>query len=590
MDTTGPSAPFDSLSSAQVITKLWQHLKPRRKIQVILSLALMITSGLAEILCIGLIVPFLSILSDPLAYSERPEIQKYALHIVPSGHSSLLFAITIAFSVVTIVAAILRLSNVWINNHLAAVIGSDLSCEAYRRTLYQPFSVHLTRNSSEVITTATTEVGLMVASINMVLQMAANGILAVAVLTGLMWVDRGITLLSVALFIIAYTMFGRTVQSRLKGNSRLISVATEQQIKALQEGLGSIRDVILDGSQSIYVAKYRHSDFTQRWLVAQNQFLGTFPRFAFEALGLIIISFIGLLLSLKDSTPVLPLLGTLALGAQRLLPALQQVYWGWAGIKGHNQALNNVLVLIDQEIPEIPQNLHPIQLHEQICFQEVSFRYKNSGPEVLNKISLVIKRGDRIGILGKSGCGKSTFLDLLMGLQAPSSGIVTIDQQEVFGSRNYSHLVAWRSTVSHVPQSIFLADSTIYENIAFGVPKDKICLAKVIDCAKRSELLDFIESLPRKFDTIIGERGICLSGGQRQRIAIARALYKEASVLVLDEATSALDVETEARVIKNIMDSREGLTIIIVSHRPDTIADCNKVLCVEGGNITYACG
>jgi ABC-type multidrug transport system fused ATPase/permease subunit len=279
----------------------------------------------------------------------------------------------------------------------------------------------------------------------------------------------------------------------------------------------------------------------------------------------------------------LPLLGGLAIGAQRLLPLLQQAYNGWSMFLGHRQALMdiaNLLSLPDSRIEPAPSS--PLQAFEsKIEFDDVSFAY--SGDRyVLRDVSLNIGKGERIGLIGTTGSGKSTLTDLLLGLLTPTAGRILVDREPL----NDQSLAGWQAQVAHVPQSIYLTDDTIARNIAFGIHADQVNLELVESAARSAGLHDFIESLPERYDTRCGERGIRLSGGQRQRIGIARALYRQARVMILDEATSALDNETERAVMESIAGLSSDITIIMIAHRLTSLGGCDRIFRVDGGAVT----
>ena len=246
---------------------------------------------------------------------------------------------------------------------------------------------------------------------------------------------------------------------------------------------------------------------------------------------------------------VIPLLGALALGAQRLLPALQQVYHNWSSLKSCIADLAGVLAMLNQPLPSQVSVSEPLPMRKGIRLQGVHFRYGVEQPEVLQGLDLEIHRGERIGLIGSTGSGKSTMVDLLMGLLTPTAGKVLVDGTDLHDPAQPQRLAAWRAAIAHVPQSIYLADSSIAENIAFGVPRQQIDLARVKQAAAQAQIASFIEGSSEGYQSFVGERGIRLSGGQRQRIGIARALYKQARVLVFDEATSALDTGTEEAVM-----------------------------------------
>lgn len=575
------------LSISTLLLGIWAHLNSRRRIQLGILLVLMLASGVAELLSLGAVLPFLAVLSDPEQLWQQPLVQKLASVMDLSQASQLLLPATLAFALAAILAALTRLVNLWFNGRVAAAVGSDLSCEAYRRTLYQPYWVHLQRNSATVIAANTTQVALTVSALNSLLQLVTSTIVAIGLVVGLLLIDAPLALASSALFGSAYLAFSIGSRRELRSNGEKIAETTSRQLKALQEGLGAIRDLVLDGSQPIYLQIFRQSDRPLRQLTAKNAFLGAFPRYALEAIGMVAIALIGGLLVSDRSigTSVIPMLGALALGAQRLLPALQQIYSGWASLKSCGQAIQTVLYMLNQPLPPRPNVVEPLTLRQTIRFEGVHFRYDPTGPDILRGLNLEIRRGERIGLVGSTGSGKTTTTDLLMGLLVPSAGRILIDDADLHDPANPDRLVSWRASIAHVPQSIYLTDSSIAENIAFGVPYNEINLNRVKEAAEQAQIASFIEASPDAYQSCVGERGIRLSGGQRQRIGIARALYKQANILVFDEATSALDNTTEEAVIDSVQRLSKDLTIVIIAHRLTSLQICDRVYKLENGEI-----
>ena len=314
-----------------------------------------------------------------------------------------------------------------------------------------------------------------------------------------------------------------------------------------------------------------------------NIFVAGAPRFAMEAIGMILIAVLAFGFSRQSGGVVsaLPVLGVLALGAQRLIPALQQSYGSWASIAGNRGSLEDVVHLLEQPLPAgasdpVPE---PLPMERSIRLSAIRFRYDSEGPWVLDHLDLAIPKGARVGLVGSTGSGKSTAFDVLMGLLEPEEGELLVDGQPMDGLR----LRAWRQSIAHVPQSIYLADTTFAENIAFGVPGDAIEMNRVREAAHRAQIAEFIESRPGGYDARVGERGVQLSGGQRQRIGITRALYKRATVLLLDEATSALDSETEQSVLHAIEGLDRELTILAIAHRLTTVQRCDFIIELENG-------
>lgn len=310
--------------------------------------------------------------------------------------------------------------------------------------------MHVQRNSSGVITAITTQVAQTVAVLNATLQLVTAAVVALGLLGALLGIDWPVACTAMAVFGTAYGLLLVTSRRRLAANSRLVASASQQQLKALQEGLGAIRDVLLEGNHSTYLAIYQRVDLPMRLRQAQNGFLGAFPRYGLEALGLLLIALLALLLSRQrgSSMAVIPLLGTLALGSQRLLPSLQQIYSSWASIRSYGAGLEQVLAMLDQPLPRqaLQPALPPLPLREAVRLERLHFRYEPEAPWVLAGIDLEIRRGGRIGLIGSTGSGKSTLVDLLMGLLTPTAGQITIDGRDA------------RSGASRTPRRLAVGD------------------------------------------------------------------------------------------------------------------------------------
>ena len=285
----------------------------------------------------------------------------------------------------------------------------------------------------------------------------------------------------------------------------------------------------------------------------------------------------------SGASQVFPVLGALALGAQRLLPIMQLTYGSYSAIKGSRSSLNDVIELLEQPTPDYVKNpfATPILFNKEISLKNVNFRYGMDEPSILERVDLIIKKGATVGVIGATGSGKSTLFDIIMGLNFPSSGTMEIDGKVI----NKKNIRAWQAHIAHVPQDVYLSDNSIAENIAFGTAKTEIDLNRVKAAANRAQIGDLIENWAMKYETCVGEHGVRLSGGQRQRIGIARALYKDANVLVFDEATSALDSKTEMSVVEAIENLGKDLTVLIIAHRLSTLKNCDQIVEVSDKTI-----
>jgi ABC-type multidrug transport system fused ATPase/permease subunit len=573
-------SPDHSAGLRTLLPRLWAHLSPTRRWQIGVSLLVMIASGLAEIVSLAALVPFLSVLADPARFWQEPRIRGVAEALGSSAPGQLLLPLTLLFAACVLGAGVVRLVNLWFSGRLAAAIGSDLAQEAYRRTLHQPYLVHVARNSSTITTAMISHVdGVVHGVLNPLLLIVANVILAVAITAGLFVINPWIALLTITVFGGAYLVISAATKQSLAANGRSQAKHAQAVVQNVQEGIGAIRDVLLDRSQAYYLARYRLADRLLRRLRARAELLAAFPRLVIEAgamAGVAALSYA--LVSIQGGiAAALPVLGALALGAQRLLPALQLIYACFSQLQNHTAALGVLLDLLDQPAEESDEP--PVEraaFTKSIRLEDVSFRYQPELPCVLRDISLEIQRGERVALVGPTGSGKSTLADILMGLLPPSSGRLLIDGREVAPE-------AWQANIAHVPQSIFLADTSIAENIALGVSPEAVDRPRLEAAAAQAQIADFIRSLPQGFATEVGERGVRLSGGQRQRIGIARALYKQAGVLVFDEATSALDDGTEKALMETLAGLSRDLTIILIAHRLSTTAYCDRVITVADG-------
>jgi ATP-binding cassette subfamily B protein len=569
---------------APLLNRLWHHISLQRQRQFLLLLILMILSSFAEILSIGAVLPFLGVLTAPERIFEMPILQPviHALNMVEPNQ--LLLPLTIVFVLAALIAGAMRLTLLWASTRLSFATGADLSIDIYRRTLYQPYALHCARNSSVVIDGISSKANGVIYSILMpTLTLISSVAMLIAILIALLIVQPVVAIAAFGGFGFIYIVIILLTRKKLLAHSKCVARESIQVIKSLQEGLGGIRDVLIDRNQEAYCQIYRNADLPLRRAQGSSLFLSASPRFGIEALGMVLIATLTYLLAKNANgiSQVLPILGALALGAQRLLPVLQHAYASWAQMKGGQASLSDVLELLDQPLPSYLNQpvIKTLPFNYSIELKEASFRYSLHTPYVIRKINLDIPKGSRVGFMGPTGCGKSTLIDIIMGLLQPTDGLLEVDGKAI----TLANQSAWQAHIAHVPQAIFLADTTIEENIAFGVPKDRVDHSRIRLAAQHAQIADSIEALPEQYQTLVGERGIRLSGGQRQRIGIARALYKQADVIILDEATSALDSETERAVMQAIESLSKELTVIIIAHRLTTLKNCSKLFEIKDG-------
>ena len=540
---------------------------------------LMIMSSISEVISMGSIIPFLGVIASPdLVYNH--ELMKPIVKIFDLSYShEIILPITIIFIAAVVLSNSLRLLLTYSVLRLSYAIGADMSIDMYRRTLYQAYSVHVSRNSSEVINGKINKTSLVTGGvITPILYLVSSTIILIGILTTLFFIDPIITLISMGIFGIFYVLVSIYVKKNLANNSNVIAENSTQMVKSLQEGLGAIRDVLLDGSQEFYCKLYKNADISVRRASVDNSFISVSPRYAMEAIGVSLIAVLAYIMSgdSNDDEMIIPVLGVFAMGAQRLLPLLQQIYASVSTLRGTRSSFKDVIKLLKQPLPVYFDSAtkNKLEFTDSIKLENIYFRYAKGTPFIISGIDLTISKGDIVGFVGKTGSGKSTLIDIIMGLLTATSGKFLVDGLEL--TKENMHY--WQSNIAHVPQSIYLSDSSILENIAFGVLKKDIDIKKAISVAKKANLFQFINNLPNGFETIVGEQGVQLSGGQKQRIGIARALYKKSKIIIFDEATSALDSDTEESVMKEVGNLGNEITVLIIAHRISTLSTCNKII------------
>ena len=567
------------------LAALWCHLSKRRQKQFWLLLILMIIASLSEIISIGLVLPFLGMLIAPEQVYQHQFMQPVIQILGLTRPNQLVLPLTIFFITSALLAGSIRLMLLYVMTRLSFATGADLSISIYRRTLYQEYTVHISRNSSELINGIITKTNTVIHGVlTPILMFISSIILLIGIMVVLFLINISIALSVFISLGLLYWLIVRYTKNHLKYNSKVVADQSTQMIKSLQEGLGGIRDVLIDGTQEFYCQLYRNADLPLHRASGDNQFISGSPRYIMEVIGMTLIAVLAYVMTQQEDGMVtaIPVLGSLALGAQKLLPALQQAYSSYSTIKGSNSSLKDVLNLLNQPLPEYADQSppRPISFEKEIKLTGLDFRYTEDSPWVLKNINLSLEKGMRIGFIGVTGSGKSTLLDIIMGILSSTNGELTIDQQPI----NSKNRRAWQAHIAHVPQNIYLADSSIEENIAFGIVKEKIDRQRVKKAAQQAQISELIEEWKDGYQTLVGELGVRLSGGQRQRIGIARALYKRADVLIFDEATNALDSQTEQAVMESIEGLASELTVFIIAHRLTTLKNCDKIIKLDGAN------
>lgn len=547
----------------------------------------MVISALAEVASIGSVIPVVAALtsSEELFSQEiAVEIFEFAGATDPSAKKFLLVSVAIF---IVLLAGSLRATLSFVGYKFAYGVSAEMAAKIFGLELRRPFTRHIQSNSSEVlgsVNKSSIAVGNVVLP---VIKAVAAAITAGLILAAMVVVQPLLLICAVGLIAFLYFLAGRATIPKLEKVGKYISSSQASRIKVMQEGLGGIRDVILTDTHKLHIDQFRDIETRLRQSQATNYFLAELPKYLVEVFAVCAILASVLLLerSQENFISLLPLLAAFAFALQKLMPLAQQIYSTWSIAAGYRRVVEDLLNIFEgsrefEKESKAAGQSQPLTF-ERLRLRDVSFRYSEQSQTAIDQMTLSIARGSVIGLYGETGSGKSTLIDLIMGFLSPSRGQISLDEEPLAGEV----LRGWQSNLSLVPQTIYLADTTIIRNVAFGVDPNHIDLLKVRKCIAAAQLNSFIEGLPDGLDTFVGERGVQMSGGQRQRLGIARALYRDPKVLILDEATSALDPETESAIVKNIDSVSRGMTMIIIAHRFQTLIGCDVILKIANGKI-----
>ena len=567
----------DRIGLSAALRQLYAFMSPRRRLHFLAALLLMLLGAVAETAAIASLLAFLSLLVGQ-GVGPNPFGDTVA-RIDVSGTAGQVYAAAYLFMAVAVVAGAIRFMLAWTTQRFVHRLGHDVAVEIMRRVLLQPYRFHTRHHSSEVLSSLDKS-QVLVHVLLQLMQAAAAAVIATFIIVTLVWIDPLTAASAAAVFAGLYLLVSKLASARLALNSEVSSKAYGERLKMLHESLGGIRDVIIDESQNVFLDAFRAVDRRFTNAVASTDIIAITPRLLIETAGMVAVAALTLVLAGREGglSSAIPILGATALGALRLMPFAQQLYASWATLAGNRDTFAEVLALLRLPVPERSVEVpDPLPLHDAVRCEQVSFSHDRAARPTLSDVSFTIERGSRVALTGRSGSGKSTLADLLMGLLEPDSGRICVDGTVLTPELRRR----WRRSIAHVPQSIFLTDATVAQNIALGVPEAEVNQGRVAEAVRIAQLEEVVAGLPQGLDTKIGEGGVRLSGGQRQRIGIARAVYKDAAVLVLDEATSSLDEATEAAVIDALAAYGQERTMILISHRPSAIARCNRLLYLE---------
>ena len=552
----------------------------RRWVGVVLLAVLV--SGIEAIGAV-LVYGLVSLTTDPGASIELPVIGDVRRWLPALPQDQLIVVIAVTVALFFIARAAVVLGQRYFEERTTQLTGVDLSARLLQRYLRLPYSFHLQRNSSELIRNTNDSVGEVLGSILAPgVRILSEGMVALTLIILLLATAPLATGLAFLLIgpVVLITM--RIVQPRLKRQGLISQRAAARSYQALQQSLHGYRDITVLGRQDYFLDVFRSARLTIADTRYRRAVLSSFPRVSIEAAVIVFIAaFITAATTLGDGAQrSLPVLGLFAYAALRIMPAINSIVGSLNAMRFGRAALDHVQADLAAPLPPSLGSAERLAFRRELRLEQVSFRYDGTDAPALRDVDLVIPRGTSVGIVGATGAGKSTLVDLLVGLVTPTTGRVTIDEVDLTGRE-----AAWQRNIGLVSQEVFLLDDTLRANIALGVDAGEVDEDRVQEAVHLAQLEEFVASLPAGLDTMVGERGVRVSGGQRQRVAIARALYPEPSVLVFDEGTAALDNLTEAALIDALARLRRTHTIITVAHRLSTVQDFDRIVFVRDGRI-----
>lgn len=570
----------------QLTKSIWEELSHKRKVQFSGLLTLMTLGAISEFMLVAVVGKFLSAMTEDngLLTTQSTGLISNLSEIIEIPNQRLFY--TVLFCGIVIASTSIRTMLLWANSRYGLQIGYDFSSKIYENIVCSSFQDHLNSTSSTQIAAVEKVQAVTIAVIIPLLRALTATIVTTFILASLCFLSP--TLAAIVLGTVGglYSLALISTRPLLIRNSQHIAASRTARVRMVQEGIAGIRDIIISNLQDCYQKRFNQVESDFRLRSAINAFLSQVPRFLIELVLLITVA-VGVfsyIESGKQINNLIPLLGAFLIGILRLFPLLQTIYRAQASISGNQGMVSDVLKSAATNPGRRHKHLQPTPLtfNDNIELANLSFRYHPESTDVLRDVNLVINKGQFINIVGNTGSGKSTLIDLVLGLLQPTNGTISIDGNII---QSQELVAGWWKNIAHVPQDIFLIEASIAENIALGLDEHDIDKDRIHEAIRLAELMDVIEKMPQNIHTKVGERGTNLSGGQKQRIGIARAIYLKRPVLVLDEATSSLDAKTESSILKNVR-SIKNITVISITHHPTDTNNPDATFNVRDGSVS----
>lgn len=566
------------INEIQNIKSLLKLIFMKNKYKFSMVIFIMIISGFLELISIGTIIPFLSSIAAPEVILDMPELASILAILNINKQNELILFMTIIFTSFAVISAIVRIINLRMMTHFAFRSGHETGVEVFTKILNKDFMEIQQFPSGEILNSVTRKAdSIIYENLFPALTLINTLVLGLMILILLLIMQPLITFLAFIFITSFYLVINYYVRTKLFTNSQIVVNESNRIIMGVQDSLGAIRDVILYKLQKSFIKNYKNRDLNLRETQAENQIISSFPKFLVEALGMIVLAWIGYTFasSTETSQLVIPVLGALAFGVQKLLPLVQQAFSALSNLKAGSVSLDDILqIILTKQIKYHDIKVPTMEFLDNIKLREISFGYGNDENSIIfENVNVDVKKGDRIGIIGVTGSGKSTLVDIISGLLTPSKGTIQIDDKKLDADLKS----AWQNNIAYVHQSIYIINGTLLENLSFLDAGSKINENWAEKCINAACLDSEILQKYGINEKSVGEGGHKLSGGQRQRLGLARALYRNAKVLILDEATSAVDYQMEKKIMKNIYELDPDITIFIIAHRLESLNNCKTI-------------
>lgn len=574
------------------LIELFGLLTPEQRRSFLTLQFLVILMAVFEVIGVASIVPFMALMSDITIIEGDNILAQIYTYSGVNNHQDFVFYVGLVVLLLLTIGSLISMYTVWVLSIFGQKTGISIGDRLFESYLCKPWLFHASGSSSTLTKKIVAEASRVTNGIIMpFMHLNSKIMITIFISVTLVIYDPLVSLSALMIFASSYFILYKIVRLNLLRNGIKVSESAESRFKLMSEGFGGVKDVLLLRCQDSYVDRFKNSGNVFARHQGSTLALVQVPRYFMEviAFGTVITFSLYLLQSFdNDIGKILPILSVYALAGLKLLPALQQTYASIGMIQGNisaydfiRQDLIDSQELIANKLAQDENKGSSIVINQSIELQNIYFTYPGKSIPALNGLDLKIIPHKIIGLVGPSGSGKSTLIDILLGLMQPDNGQILIDDNPLLAK----DIGCWQDKIGFVPQSIFLSDSTIQENIAFGIPANEIDAAKIQQAIKLSHLSELIAELPEGLNTSVGERGVQLSGGQRQRIGIARALYHDAEILILDEATSSLDNITEKLIMDAIHDFSGSKTIIMIAHRLTTVQKCDVIYFIADGKV-----